>query len=364
MSDSQGEDAVGTSKASRRRYFGGDTLQQALVQAANQFHLDPEEIAYRVLDKRHGFVKSRKKVMIEVDTDAPRKERAPIVEAPRPSLRPPESRPRAAPAPSPTPVPVPALAEAAEPGAQESAGAGAPPRSAERPGRERPERLVRGDRDRGGSPGERGGRDRGRGGDRGGQRSGPRGGPEAPRRADSDAQPTYPVWDESLVRLRERPVPAGERYTKASGESADAAAHGIALLVRIGGLDLQGEIYDGPERLEVDLSGPDSDWCFADDGEFLMSLEHLLPRVIRSLSGETVACRVDCDNFHDIREERLRSLAQKMALEVRQSGRPRVLAAMNPADRRIIHTTLTDDPGVATESQGDGYFKRITIRPA
>ena len=83
-----------------------------------------------------------------------------------------------------------------------------------------------------------------------------------------------------------------------------------------------------------------------------MAIEHLLPRIIRSLSGEAVLCRVDCDNFHEIREERLRSLAQKAADEVRQRGRSRTLVPMNPADRRIIHVTLADDPAVAVARQG------------
>jgi predicted RNA-binding protein Jag len=36
---------------------------------------------------------------------------------------------------------------------------------------------------------------------------------------------------------------------------------------------------------------------------------------------------------------------------------------MNPSDRLIVHITLADDPAVETESEGDGYFKRVTIRP-
>jgi spoIIIJ-associated protein len=52
-----------------------------------------------------------------------------------------------------------------------------------------------------------------------------------------------------------------------------------------------------------------------------------------------------------------------MAEDVRRRGRPRILEPMNPADRRIIHVTLADDPGVMTESEGDGYFNRVTIRP-
>jgi spoIIIJ-associated protein len=146
---------------------------------------------------------------------------------------------------------------------------------------------------------------------------------------------------------------------------AEAAGKGVELLLRIAGLDLTPRILQGEDRLEVDLSGADVDWCFADDGELVMAVEHLLPRLIRTLSGgETTLVRVDCDNFQEIREERLRSLAQQVAEEVRRRGKPRTLEPMNPADRRIVHMTLADDPGVVTESEGDGYFKRITVRPA
>jgi predicted RNA-binding protein Jag len=37
---------------------------------------------------------------------------------------------------------------------------------------------------------------------------------------------------------------------------------------------------------------------------------------------------------------------------------------MNPADRHIIQVTLADDPAVINESEGEGYFERITVRPA
>jgi spoIIIJ-associated protein len=167
-----------------------------------------------------------------------------------------------------------------------------------------------------------------------------------------------------LVTLPDTPRRPSERFPPATGPMAEAAGRGVELLLRIAGLDLTPRILQGEDRLEVDLSGPDVDWCFADDGELVMAVEHLLPRLIRTLSGESTLVRVDCDNFQEIREERLRSLAQRVAEEVRRRGKSRTLEPMNPADRRIVHMTLADDPGVATESEGDGYFKRINVRPA
>jgi spoIIIJ-associated protein len=355
----------------KRRYFSGDTLQQALVQAANYFNLDPSYVAYRSLEKRHGFLKTRRKVVIEVDPENPRRESPVSVPAATRTLPPPPPssyrRPEVEAAPSAEAEPDPAVRAEAPPAAAP------PPRAPEtreaRPPREREPRSG----DRGGRGGEGGGRG-GRGGDRGGERPrrrerelAPRSPrlPEAETFRPAEASPEGGRPKDGLVTLPERPRGISERYPEATGPAGEAAAKAAALLVRLAGLDLTPRVFQGEERLEVDLAGDDVDWCFADDGEVLMAIEHLLPRMIRSLSGgETTPVRVDCDNFHEIREERLRSLAQQVAEEVRRRGKPRVLEPMNPGDRRIIHTTLADDPNVVTESEGDGYFKRIMVRPA
>jgi spoIIIJ-associated protein len=326
----------------KRRFFSGDTLQQAVIQAANYFNLDPSYVAYQSLEKRHGFLKARRKVVIEVDPDNPRRE------SPVPLPMTPAGRSHPPPPPSHL--------------SRGTAAAGAPP-----PRPSPPQRAAEPRREGGGPRQER----RGRRDDRGGRHEGP----ERPRRRREEASLARPVRDvesegvgagegSGLVTLPETPRRVSERFPAAEGPLAEAAAKATALLIRVAGLDLAPQVYQGEERLEVDLSGRDVDWCFADDGEFVMAVEHLLPRLIRSLCGEAVAVRVDCDNFHEIREERLRSLAQRAAEDVRRRGRPRILEPMNPADRRIIHVTLADDPGVETESEGDGYFKRVAIRPA
>src|SRR6476620_6517764 len=86
----------------KRRFFSGDTLRQALVQAANYHGVDPDAIAYRSIEKRHGFLKTRRRVVIEVDPDAPRRPAGsppPRPEAPTPAAAPPPVA--AAPAPAP-----------------------------------------------------------------------------------------------------------------------------------------------------------------------------------------------------------------------------------------------------------------------
>jgi predicted RNA-binding protein Jag len=354
--DIMGGNAQADMSDSTRRFFSGDTLQQALVQAANHYHLQPEEIAYHQIEKRHGFTKVRRKVVIEVDPAAPRRDPnasppQPVAAARAASPAPPRPPRQAPPAET-------AAADGQRPAGRARAGGagGGGERTARGPGSRPGARAAGTGESARGGPGS----------DRGRMRR-PSGAYPRERRTGNvaggnTARVSHP--GEDLVALPERPRSVAERYPEAQGPQAEAAAKGVELLLRIAGLSLTPRIFQGDERLEIDLSGADTDWCFADDGELLMAIEHLLPRIIRSLSGEGVLCRVDCDNFHEIREERLRSLAQRVADEVRQRGRPRTLVPMNPADRRIIHVTLADDPAVVTESEGDGYFKRITVRPA
>jgi spoIIIJ-associated protein len=113
----------------------------------------------------------------------------------------------------------------------------------------------------------------------------------------------------------------------------------------------------------VELSGKDEALLTAEGGELLRSVQHLLPRAIRGVLGRSLNVRVDCSDFREIHEERLRSLAQEVAGQVRRSGRPKKLDPMPPADRRIIHLTLTDEPDVTSNSEGRGHYKQVVVRP-
>jgi spoIIIJ-associated protein len=55
-----------------RRFFSGDTEAQAVIEAAGHFGLSPGELAYRPVEKKHGFLR-RPRVVIEVDPAAPRR---------------------------------------------------------------------------------------------------------------------------------------------------------------------------------------------------------------------------------------------------------------------------------------------------
>ncbi len=268
-----------------KKFFSGNTLEQAVLQAARHFQLDPEEVGYEQVERRHGFLKVRRRVVIGVDQDSPRREPAKAgANEPQPEVR--------------------EVEQALEAALGAGGAPGGPPEAEQRP---------RGEEHR-----------------------------EVRREAEERENP----WQNLS------PVDATE-----------AAEEALKRAFRLGGLDLTSEVTTTETGLEVELRGPDEKHLFEDRGRLLLALQHLLPRMIRGLTGASVPCRVDSDNFHEVRAEQLRMLAQDAAAEVRRERRMQTLEPMSPDERRIVHLTLAEDPAVETESHGTGLFKRVAVRP-
>jgi spoIIIJ-associated protein len=345
--------------STKRRFFSGSSLDQALLSAASHYKAEPAQIAYREREKKHGVAKSRRAVVIEVDPDNPLRTpgtatggTAPLRAAARPD-RPRETaaEPSAAPAKAdsapakPSSAPARESAPPARPSLEDAMVtlSGAPVEPPRRPAvSDAPAEPVRStpaaeprqqeEDDDGDSQGSR--RRGGRGG-RGRRRGGSRGAGEAENR--------LPLSDASVLA---------------------AARESTELQVALAGLELDVKVVAGDERLEIELAGEDEEDATAEDGEVLEAIEYLAPRMMHGRIGFLVHCRVDCDGFRAEREEELTTLALEAAEAVRSSGRTRTLEPMNPADRRLVHMTLADAKGVVTESVGDGFFKRVTVLPS
>jgi spoIIIJ-associated protein len=166
-----------------------------------------------------------------------------------------------------------------------------------------------------------------------------------------------------LVDLPKGPIPATEKFPAAEGTVALAAEKSVRLTLELLGAEAEIDVRQGEGQLEIELITDEKELILEDDGRVLGAIQHLVPRLTRGFIGEGVACRVDCDQFLQIHEERLRDLAQRSADEAKRRGRPWVLKPMSPEERRVVHLALADDSAVRTQSIGDGFFKRVRITP-
>ncbi len=98
-------------------------------------------------------------------------------------------------------------------------------------------------------------------------------------------------------------------------------------------------------------------------GETLRSLQFLLNTLVQRRIGHWPQLVIDIGNYRQRRQESLEGLARRVAEQVRATGKPQTLEAMQAYDRRIIHMALRDNPHVYTESSGEGEARRITVYP-
>ena len=112
----------------------------------------------------------------------------------------------------------------------------------------------------------------------------------------------------------------------------------------------------------IDLSGEDSGLLIGRRGQTLQALQFVVNLIVRK-QFEGVRVVLDVENYRQRRESQLQDMATKVADRVAQTKRSITLEPMPPADRRIIHTSLTNHPGVVTESTGEGDGRKVSILP-
>ncbi len=115
--------------------------------------------------------------------------------------------------------------------------------------------------------------------------------------------------------------------------------------------------------VQVDIEGEDLGMLIGKRGETMAALQYIARLIMARKLDRWVHLNVDVGGYKKRREQQLRRLAQRMAHQVHQFGRPISLEPMPANERRIIHITLQDHTGVTTESNGEGDLRRVTIQP-
>ena len=70
---------------------------------------------------------------------------------------------------------------------------------------------------------------------------------------------------------------------------------------------------------------------------------------------------LDTEDYRYRREQSITRLAIKVARDVQRSGRSQLMDPMNPFERRLVHTAISDLEDVTTESEGDGHLKQVRV---
>jgi spoIIIJ-associated protein len=107
----------------------------------------------------------------------------------------------------------------------------------------------------------------------------------------------------------------------------------------------------------------DDDLLLNHQHEGLSSLQTIVQTMWSHQTKSSLRVNIDVNGFRSRRETQLINMAKRMAERVVASGKPITLEPMPANERRIIHMTLREEPGVTTESFGEGPSRKVQIKP-
>jgi len=120
---------------------------------------------------------------------------------------------------------------------------------------------------------------------------------------------------------------------------------------------------DEAGAFRVNIETEETGLLIGHHGKTLESLQLILGIIVSKTLGRWVKAYVNVGDYREKREEALMHMAQRAAERALALGRPVELSRLSPAERRIIHLTLSGDERIETESVGEGDGRILVVKP-
>ena len=121
------------------------------------------------------------------------------------------------------------------------------------------------------------------------------------------------------------------------------------------------KLDESDNTLLIDLAGPEMGVLIGKRGQTLDSLQYLTNLAVNRSSENYTRVKIDTEDYRRRRKETLENLAKNMASKVKRTKKAVTLEAMNPYERRIIHSALQNDNNVTTHSEGEEPYRYVVI---
>ena len=165
------------------------------------------------------------------------------------------------------------------------------------------------------------------------------------------------------VSVIEAGAASGQAEAAKTGGEADAAKEIVGQLLARMGVRCSVTARATQEAIVVDVSGRDLGVLIGWRGETLRALQTMTNLLASRRLGPDQRVIVDVERYRQRRENTVREIAYRAARQVKVTGDPITLDAMQPFERRAIHLALESDPDVTTVSIGEEPDRRVVVGP-
>lgn len=145
--------------------------------------------------------------------------------------------------------------------------------------------------------------------------------------------------------------------------SLEKAAEFVQEILKIMNISATAKVDENSESPVISVVAEKSSEVIGYRGEVLDAIQTLTGAYVNIGKENYKKVTVDCENYRNRREDTLISLAHKLETKAVEMRREVILEPMNPFERRIIHTALSDSESVTTKSEGKEPNRYVVIVP-
>ena len=155
-----------------------------------------------------------------------------------------------------------------------------------------------------------------------------------------------------------------EQRVEQLDHEADLAADFVEELLDL--LDLPGdiEIEVREDQALVNIYDVGSGLLIGRRGATLDALQELVRCAVQRSTERRTHVRVDVEGYRARQLDKLRDKCRDAIAEVRETGQPYRLEAMDAFERKMMHDLVTRSVGVTSQSEGNEPKRRVVIYPA
>ncbi len=143
----------------------------------------------------------------------------------------------------------------------------------------------------------------------------------------------------------------------------DYIKESIIEITKLMGLTVNLEVRRREDNITIKLFSDHNAVLIGRNGSTIEALQTIVRQIVSNETKEYIGIILDVENYKDKKVKNLEFMAKKIAREVKDTKVEVKLDSMNSYERRVIHSILSDNKYVYTESVGEEPNRCVVIKP-
>lgn len=143
----------------------------------------------------------------------------------------------------------------------------------------------------------------------------------------------------------------------------DYIKENIQEITKLMGMTVNLEVRKRDDNITIKIFSDHNAVLIGKNGSTISALQTIIRQIVLSQTNTFISIILDVENYKEKKMKNIEYLAKKVAREVAKTKVEAKLDSMNSYERRIVHSILSEDKYVYTESIGEEPERCVVIKP-